>query len=243
MTLRKWVASAGLVVGLAAAGGSLSAVAGTAVAAPSPARGVSADVANTTVSSQDRSFMTQAAQANLAEISLSQQVEQLATTKTVKNLAATYVSNHTTALAGLRQLAAQLQVSLPTSPSAQQQAEAAQIEAQSGKNLDITFAKASVLAHQQAIALFTQEVSAGSSPQVKSFASSAMSMLNMHLSLAEHAESALGTAVNRMPSGAPADGGGGTAGIHQLWQFGLGGAALLAGAASLAYRRRISSTF
>jgi putative membrane protein len=242
MTLRKRVASAGLIVGLAAAC-CLSAAAGTAIAAASPARGVTTDVANTTVSSQDRSFMTQAAQANLAEISLSEQVQPLATTKIVKNLAATYVSNHTTALAGLRQLAAQLQVSLPTAPTAQQQAEAAQIETQSGKNLDITFAKASGLAHQQAIALFEQEVSAGSDLQVKSFASNAMSMLNMHLSLAEQAESALGTPVSRMPSGAPADGGGGTAGIHHLWQFGFGGAALLVGAASLAYRRRISSTF
>jgi putative membrane protein len=231
MTLSKRAASAGLVVGLATACCGLFAGLGTAVAAASPA-----------LSSQDRSFLAAAAQANLVEISLSQQVEPRAVTASVKDLAARYVRDHTTALTGLRQLAAQLQVSLPTAPSAQQDTEAAQIESQTGKNLDVTFAKASVLAHQQAVALFKQEASAGSDPSVKTFASNAMPMLEMHLSLAEKAESAVGTAIGRTPSGAPADGGGGTAGIQHLWLFGLGGAALLAGAGSLAYRRKLTSS-
>ena len=41
------------------------------------------------------------------------------------------------------------------------------------------------------------------------------------------------------PTAAPATGGGGTAGFQDALPFGLGGAAILAGAASLAYRRRI----
>jgi hypothetical protein len=40
------------------------------------------------------------------------------------------------------------------------------------------------------------------------------------------------------PSGAPRTGDGGTAGLQDIGLFGLGGAALLAGAGSLAYRRR-----
>jgi putative membrane protein len=242
MTLSKRAASAGLVVGLATACSGLSAALGSAVAAASPARGATAAAASPVLSSQDRSFLAAAAQANLAEISLSQQVEPRAVTASAKDLAARYVSDHTTALGGLRQLATQLQVPLPAAPSAQQDAELAQIESQTGKNLDITFAKASVLAHQQAIALFKQEVSAGSDPLVQTFASDAMPMLEMHLSLAEQAESAVGTAVGRAPSGAPADGGGGTAGIQHLWLFGLGGGLLLAGAGSLAYRRKITSS-
>jgi len=43
----------------------------------------------------------------------------------------------------------------------------------------------------------------------------------------------------RPPSGAPATGGGGTAGFQDPLLAGLGGAALLAGAGSLAYRRKI----
>jgi len=41
-----------------------------------------------------------------------------------------------------------------------------------------------------------------------------------------------------VPVDAPATGGGGTAGLQDVLLFGLGGAALLAGAGSLAYRRR-----
>ena len=41
-----------------------------------------------------------------------------------------------------------------------------------------------------------------------------------------------------VPVGAPSTGGGGTAGVEDLLLFGLGGAALLAGAGTLAYRRR-----
>jgi hypothetical protein len=43
---------------------------------------------------------------------------------------------------------------------------------------------------------------------------------------------------SQVPIGAPSTGGGGTAGVQDILLFGLGGAALLAGAGSLAYRRR-----
>jgi hypothetical protein len=42
------------------------------------------------------------------------------------------------------------------------------------------------------------------------------------------------------PVGAPATGGGGTAGLQDVTLFGAGGAAILAGFASLAYRRRLA---
>ena len=44
----------------------------------------------------------------------------------------------------------------------------------------------------------------------------------------------------RVPAGAPATGGGGTAGLQDGVLFGLGGAAMLAGFGSLAYRRRLT---
>ncbi len=42
-----------------------------------------------------------------------------------------------------------------------------------------------------------------------------------------------------VPIGAPSTGGGGTAGVEDVLLFGIGGAALLAGAGSLVYRRRV----
>jgi hypothetical protein len=43
-----------------------------------------------------------------------------------------------------------------------------------------------------------------------------------------------------VPAGAPATGGGGTAGLQDGMLFGLGGAAMLAGIGGLAYRRRLT---
>ena len=42
------------------------------------------------------------------------------------------------------------------------------------------------------------------------------------------------------PVGAPQTGGGGTAGLQDVTLFGIGGAAILSGIASLAYRRRLT---
>jgi hypothetical protein len=44
----------------------------------------------------------------------------------------------------------------------------------------------------------------------------------------------------RVPAGAPATGGGGTAGLQDGMLFGLGGAAMLAGLGTLGYRRRLT---
>ena len=43
-----------------------------------------------------------------------------------------------------------------------------------------------------------------------------------------------------VPIGAPSTGGGGTAGVQDVLLFGFGGAAILAGAGSIAYRRKIT---
>jgi hypothetical protein len=42
------------------------------------------------------------------------------------------------------------------------------------------------------------------------------------------------------PVGSPQTGGGGTAGLQDVTLFGFGGAAILAGLSSLAYRRRLA---
>jgi hypothetical protein len=47
-------------------------------------------------------------------------------------------------------------------------------------------------------------------------------------------------AATRFPAGAPQTGGGGTAGLQDVSLFAGGGAAILAGFGSLAYRRRLT---
>jgi hypothetical protein len=55
-----------------------------------------------------------------------------------------------------------------------------------------------------------------------------------------HASQTPAPAATRFPTGAPQTGGGGTAGLQDGLLFGVGGAAMLAGLVSLAYRRRLT---
>jgi putative membrane protein len=189
MMFRKMAASAGLAVGLATAGWGVAATAGTAAAGASTAAAHASRTAP--VSSQDRMFMSQASQINLAEISLSRYVQAHATTVTARNVAARYVRDHTAAQVNLRILASDLHVILPATPGLQHETMAARVEAQKGRNLDIAFAKAVVPGHQAAIAIFKKEVSAGSNPAVKAYAARYLPVLRTHLSLAQHANSTL----------------------------------------------------
>jgi putative membrane protein len=194
MTLQKTAASAGLALGLATAGWGVAATAGTAAAGASTGSANASLTASRSaqpVSSQDRMFMDQASQINLTEISLGRYIQAHATTSTAKNLGGSYAHDHTAAQANLRALALRLHVTLPTTPGVQNQSMVAGVEAQKGINMDASFAKASVSGHQAAIAIFRKEESAGSNPAVKTYAGHYLPMLQMHLRLAEHAESVI----------------------------------------------------
>jgi putative membrane protein len=195
MILQKTAASVGLIVSVAAAGLALAApAAGAAVAASTrtadasmAARGIVGPI-----SSQDRTFMDEASQINLTEISLGSYMRALATLSIAKNLGASYARDHTAAQANLHALALRLHVTLPATPGSQSESLAARIEAQKGKSMDAAFAKASVEGHQAAIAIFKKEEGAGTNPAVKAYAARYLPMLQMHLRWAEHAESAIG---------------------------------------------------
>jgi putative membrane protein len=194
MILHKIAACAGLAVGLATVGCSGATTSGTAaVGGATRAAGASpaAVRAARAVSSQDRMFMDQASQINLAEISLGGYMRAHATTTAARNLGARYERDHTAAQANLRALASRLHVTLPTTPGAHNDSVAARVKAQTGRSMDIAFASASVSGHKTAIAIFKKEESAGSDPAVKAYAARYLPMLEEHLKLAEHAELAL----------------------------------------------------
>jgi len=194
MTLHKMAASAGLAIGLATAGWSIAATAGTAAAGVSTRAGdasLTASRATSPVSSQDRMFMDQASEINLTEISLGRFMEARASMTAERKLGARYARDHTTAQANLRALASRLHVTLPTTAGAKNAATVARIEAQKGRSMDDSFVSASISGHKAAIAIFRKEESAGSNSAVKAYASHYLPMLQTHLRMAEQAESAL----------------------------------------------------
>jgi putative membrane protein len=194
MTLHKMAASAGLAIGLAAAGGSIAATAGTAAAGVSTRAGNASLAASSTtpaVSSQDRMFMDQASQINLTEISLGKFMQARGTVTVARNLGARYARDHTTAQANLRALASRLHVTLPTTTGAGNASTVARVEGHKGTSLDVAFVSASISGHKAAIATFKKEESAGSNPAVKAYAAHYLPMLQTHLRMAEHADSVL----------------------------------------------------
>jgi putative membrane protein len=194
MTLHRMAASAGLTVGLVTVSLGIAATAGTAVTSASPRAadaGLAASRSSQSVSSQDRTFMDQASQINLTEISLGKYMHAHATTTTAKRLGATYAHDHIGAQASLKKLALRLHVTLPTTPGVNNQSAVTRIESLKGTDADAAFATASVSGHEAAIAIFTKEESAGSNAAVKAYAAEYLPMLRAHLRLAEHAESVI----------------------------------------------------
>lgn len=193
MTLQKMTASAAVAVGLATTGWSVSAAGTAAAGASTGAADASLAVSRTAqpVSRQDRMFMDQASQINLAEVSLGRYMQAHATTTTAKNLGATYARDHTAAQASLRALASRLHVTVLATPGAQLESVVTRVEAEKGRNGDVAFAKASVSGHRTAIAMFRKEESAGSNPEVRAYAARNLPVLRTHLRLAEHAESVI----------------------------------------------------
>jgi len=202
MTLQKMAASAGLAACLATAAWGLTATGaipaagastgtGTGTASSRLDAGASASPTAQPLSAQDRMFMDEASQINLAEISLGRYVQAHGTTRTARDLGASYAHDHAGAQVSLGRLASRLHVTLPRSPGAQLKSVAAHVEAQTGRSKDVAFLKASVSGHKAAIAVFKKEESAGSNPSVKAYAARYLPMLQTHLRLAEHAESVL----------------------------------------------------
>jgi len=191
MTVQRMATSAGLAVAVAAAGWGVAAGTGTAVAGVS-ARTAEASQAASPVSAQDRTFMDQASQINLTEISLGKYMHAHATSTALKNLGARYARDHTAAQANLRPLASSLGVTVPTAPNTQLRSMVAKVESLKGKDMDVAFANISVSGHEAAIDIFKKEESAGSNAAVKAYAAKYLPMLQTHLRMAKHAESVLG---------------------------------------------------
>src|SRR5258708_32103432 len=120
--MKKVAAGAGLAVGRATAGWGISAIAGTAVAGAStsaPNASLAASRTAQPVSSQDRTFMDQASEINLTEISLGRYMQAHSTTTSAKNLGGIYARDHIATKDRLLLLPPRPTVTLPRRPGAQ----------------------------------------------------------------------------------------------------------------------------
>jgi putative membrane protein len=228
-------ASAVSLAGLVLGAGLLTAV---------PAAYAGGPVSAQPASVQDITWVQGNAQTDLAEIALGKMAEQRALRPATKTLARTIMSDHEKALAQLRTVAAETSITLPTAPSATQQAQAARLMTVSAGQFDAMFESALIQGHELSISQTRSEIASGASSTVKNFASAYLPTAEHHLMLTEAAYAAL---TGSRP-GAPgvSAGTGGMAATRPAddapWlAAGAAGALLLAGTGAFGMRRRLTS--
>jgi len=136
-------------------------------------------------SATDTEFATKAAQAGMAEISEGRAAESKGQSAAVKAFGKKMVADHTKAADELKNVAARSGVKLPTTISADEKATAEKLAKLKGTEFDSAYSEHAVKDHEDAVALFKNEASAGSDAGLKSFAQQTLPALEEHLKMAK----------------------------------------------------------
>jgi putative membrane protein len=132
-------------------------------------------------------FLAQAGSANQWEIESSQLALQASQNQAVRNFANLLISDHARLGAQVAAAAQSAGVAMP--PPALLPAQQATLDqlraAGTGPNFDMAYRQAQIDAHNQAIALMQNYASGGDVPALRSAASGAIPMMQMHLSQAQ----------------------------------------------------------
>ena len=150
----------------------------------------------------DKKFMISAAQGGMAEVELGRLAVQHGGSDAVKQFGQHMIDDHTKANTTLMQIASQKQVTLPKTLNAKDKALKTHLSKLSGTTFDQEYISDMVKDHQQDIAEFQHEADQGRDPDVKSFASSTLPTLKMHLSMAQSVKDGKG-----MPADSSSDSG------------------------------------
>jgi putative membrane protein len=136
-----------------------------------------------TLSAQDTSFVQFAAQAGLAEVQEGQ-LAQSNSNLAVSEFGRWMVTDHTANGAVLQNLAKQEGITLPTSPSADQQSDIANLQSLPPDAFAAAYSKAQVSDHANTLMQFIKEAEGGQDPALKTFAKDTIPVLTQHLSAA-----------------------------------------------------------
>jgi putative membrane protein len=134
-----------------------------------------------TVSMQDKQFITNATQANLAEIRMNQLALQRSTIPKIQALANQMLQDHTKANSDLAQIAGTLGVTPPQTPNLQQQAMYDQLSKASATAFDRDFLQHMAQAHQDAVTLFQTESARGQATELRNYSLTYLPELQNHL--------------------------------------------------------------
>ena len=160
------------------------------------------------LSSGDRKFLNEAADAGMAEVEIGRLARQKAADGSVKKFGQRMIDDHSKANDELRQLAARKGVELPAAPSAKNWDLKRRLAGLSGASFDKAYMIGMVADHKEDVAAFQRESNWAKDPDLKKFATQTLPALREHLKKAQemssNTTSALGQAAPvQTPSGKP----------------------------------------
>ncbi|MBV9443257.1 MAG: DUF4142 domain-containing protein [Acidobacteriaceae bacterium] len=131
--------------------------------------------------SPDTAFAIKAAQGGLAEVKLGQLAVEKAANPDVKAFGQQMVDDHTKANDQLKSVAQGENMTLPADLDAKQQAMYDKMSKMSGADFDKAYVKDMVKDHEEDVKEFKKESTNGKDPQIKSFATQTLPVLQGHL--------------------------------------------------------------
>ncbi|GAA0368599.1 DUF4142 domain-containing protein [Actinoallomurus spadix] len=140
-------------------------------------------------SEQDRTWLADIHQANLAEVEAGGLAAKKGATKAVREAGRKLVKDHTGLDRKVVATARRLGVSLPTTPAPADTNAADRMRNESGKTFDQDFLSTMISGHEGAIAKTKRQVSQGASPEVVSLAKQTLPHLQDHLAMLRKAQS------------------------------------------------------
>jgi putative membrane protein len=139
----------------------------------------------TAIPSADVNFAKTAAQSGMAEVQMGQLAAQQAQSPQVKTFGQRMVTDHTKLADQLTAIARQKDLTLPSTLESKDSRTLARLTKRHGAAFDRAYVRTQLAAHKSAVALFQQEATQGTDPDLKQFAATALPTLRDHLQMAE----------------------------------------------------------
>ncbi|WP_219414767.1 DUF4142 domain-containing protein [Pseudonocardia nigra] len=143
--------------------------------------GTPARVDDNGVSEQDRKFLRQAHQSNLAEIQTGKLAQEKGESDEVRELGRLFVKDHSKLDDELVEAADDLGVDLPSQPNREQKAIAEKLEDLAGAEFDDAWVDAQIEMHEEAVALGEKEIKHGGNDDVIRLAEESARVIKHHL--------------------------------------------------------------
>lgn len=128
-------------------------------------------------------FAKESAQGGLAEVQMGRLAAAQASNPAVKQFGQQMVDDHSKANNELLAVAARKNMTLPTAPTAEQQAEADKLAKLTGADFDKEYVAAMVKDHEHDVEDFQIQADKGNDPEVKAFAAKTLPTLQHHLQM------------------------------------------------------------